>query len=192
MSVDKESLFMINWESMTSFKRGFTIFEILIVIVIIALLAALSFPSIVGAIKRGRDSKLKAEMNNFKSALRTYYNDYQRYPANDINMKILGCGTGGTGVCPNTTCIGGSSSSIPEFATGTDCSVVYMNKLPKPTAQNKALYYGQLGSGDSFSLCAYLENQADPDGPASLIKCTNVVPAPIPSGSVNIFCVCSD
>lgn len=165
--------------------NGFTLIEILVAISIMAVIMAFAIPNYLGARERARDAKLKAEMNQLKSALRMYYNDYQRYPAHDVQSRIMGCGTTGTSLCPNALA---ACTSFQFSAGGTDgCSTIYMKKLPVSSYSSGEMRYNQLSGGDGFSICANLENTADQDGSASRSKCTVTM-----SGTTNIYCVCSD
>ncbi len=60
---------------------GFTLLELLIVIVIIGILAVLIVPNLTAGPKRARDSQRKSDMRNVKTALETYFNDNNTYPA---------------------------------------------------------------------------------------------------------------
>ncbi len=56
-------------------KSGFTIVELLIVIVVIAILAAISIVAYNGIQQRARDSQRSAEMASIEKALQLYYID---------------------------------------------------------------------------------------------------------------------
>ena len=62
-------------------KRGFTIVELLIVIVIIAILAAISIVLFSGVQQRGRDSQRAADSANIVKALTTIVTDGAVWPA---------------------------------------------------------------------------------------------------------------
>jgi general secretion pathway protein G len=68
--------------NLTIIKRqsGFTLLELLIVIVIIGVLAILTIPNLVSGPQRGRDAQRKTDIRNIKTALETYYNDNYAYP----------------------------------------------------------------------------------------------------------------
>ncbi len=70
--------------------RGFTLVELLVVISIIAVLAAVLMANFMGARERARDAKKIQDLYALKSALRMYYNDNQRYPgvSDDTNFNL--------------------------------------------------------------------------------------------------------
>lgn len=62
-------------------QKGFTIIELLVVIVIIGILVALALPNLFAAQARGRDTERKNELSNAQKALETYFGDNGSYPA---------------------------------------------------------------------------------------------------------------
>ena len=61
-------------------QSGFTLLELLIVIVIIGILALIIVPGLASGPKRARDAQRKSDMRAVKNALETYYNDNNVYP----------------------------------------------------------------------------------------------------------------
>lgn len=120
-------------------QDGFTLVELLVVISIIGILAAMLLTNFVGVRGRAGDAKKKNDLRQLKTALRLYYNDFQHYPTAS-GASIAGCGLDG-----DTTCGG-------EFAAGGNS--VYMNQLPVDFQ-----YFSD--GGDSFILQAELENVSD-------------------------------
>ncbi|MBI3983669.1 prepilin-type N-terminal cleavage/methylation domain-containing protein [Candidatus Microgenomates bacterium] len=59
---------------------GFTIVELLVVIVVIAILIALTLPNLFGLQRRARDDDRKNDLKNVQSALETFYSDESVYP----------------------------------------------------------------------------------------------------------------
>jgi len=64
-------------------QKGFTIIELLVVIVIIGILVALALPQLFAAQARGRDTDRKNDLKNIQQKLETYFNDNDEYPAAD-------------------------------------------------------------------------------------------------------------
>ena len=69
---------------------GFTIVELLIVIVVIAILAAITIVAFNGIQKRGSDSQRKSDIAAITKALELYYIDNGRYPAGSGSGTING------------------------------------------------------------------------------------------------------
>lgn len=68
-------------------QKGFTIIELLVVIVIIGILVALALPNLFAAQARGRDSDRKNELKNLQQRLETHFNDNGVYPATLAGMS---------------------------------------------------------------------------------------------------------
>lgn len=64
-------------------KRAFTLIELLIVVAIIAILAAIAVPNFLEAQTRAKVTRVKAEMRGHATALESYRVDYNRYPFPD-------------------------------------------------------------------------------------------------------------
>lgn len=71
----------IKQRQITKRQAGFTLLELLIVVVIIGILALIIVPGLSKGPKRSRDARRKADLRGVKSALETYYNDNANYPA---------------------------------------------------------------------------------------------------------------
>jgi len=150
-------------------QSGFTLVELLVTIAVIATIIGLALPNFLGARSRARDTRRKGEINQLKTALQLYYNDYKIYPpaANGGSGKInyiAGCGTGGTTLCP--------ASCTVAFASGatTGCDTVYMTKFPGEFGTS--MFYYQKNGGADYCLKGSLENPSDSDIASSWARCS--------------------
>jgi general secretion pathway protein G len=77
-------------------QSGFTLIEIMVVVVIIGLLAGLVGPKIFKNLEKANKETAKTQMSNLKTALSTYRLDMGRYP-DQLNCLISPCGDGWSG-----------------------------------------------------------------------------------------------
>jgi general secretion pathway protein G len=70
-------------------RSGFTLMELLIVLVIIGLLAALVGPTLYQRIGPARESTARAQIENFATALDSFFVDIGRYPSTQDGLKAL-------------------------------------------------------------------------------------------------------
>jgi general secretion pathway protein G len=70
-------------------EEGFTLFEILVVITILGLLAALVGPRLFGKVSGAKQKAAKAQIELFGTALDTFRLDVGRYPTTDEGLKAL-------------------------------------------------------------------------------------------------------
>lgn len=62
-------------------RRGFTLIELLIVIVVIAILALIVIPKLMGASRKAKDSTLRANLHILRSSVENFHADTGCYPA---------------------------------------------------------------------------------------------------------------
>ncbi len=70
-------------------ERGFTLIEIMVVVIIIGLLAALVGPKLFGKVSTARQNAAKAQIELFGTALDTFRLDVGRYPTTEEGLKAL-------------------------------------------------------------------------------------------------------
>ena len=87
-------------------RTGFTLVEMLVVILIIATLLALLLPAVNGAYKRAREAQVAAELNNLATALASFKTTYNDYPPS----RVLLCEQGYTAFLASAT----ASAMIPS------------------------------------------------------------------------------
>ena len=70
-------------------RRGFTLIELMVVLVIIGVLAALIVPNVLDRTDDARATASKADINNLMQALKLYKLDNQRYPSAELGLEAL-------------------------------------------------------------------------------------------------------
>lgn len=70
-------------------EHGFTLVELLIVMVIIGLLAALVGPKMFGKVGKSKQKAAKAQITLLETALDTYRLDVGKYPTTDMGLQAL-------------------------------------------------------------------------------------------------------
>ena len=70
-------------------SRGFTLIEIMVVVIIIGLLAAVIVPSVIGKVGEARVAKARQDIQAISTALTLYRLDNFKYPTSDQGLKAL-------------------------------------------------------------------------------------------------------
>lgn len=70
-------------------QRGFTLIEIMIVVVIIGLLAAVIVPQLLGQVDEARVTKARQDIQSIETALTMYRLDNSKYPSTDQGLRAL-------------------------------------------------------------------------------------------------------
>ncbi len=123
---------------------GFTLIELMVVMVILGLLATVGLASFRTSQIKSRDAKRKSDLGQIQRALELYYNDYNTYP-DSVGGKIS---------------VGGALNWGDEFKDAKE--TVYMKELSKDPTKNPDYCYASSASPVSYKLYAKLENSQDP------------------------------
>ena len=80
------------WQGLQSWqgrRRGFTLIELMVVLVIIGVLAALIVPNVLDRTDDARATAARADINNLMQALKLYKLDNQRFPSAEQGLDAL-------------------------------------------------------------------------------------------------------
>ena len=118
-------------KSLRTNQKGFTLLELLIVIVIIGILALLIIPNITSAPKKARDTKRKTDITTLRKGLEEYFVNNNVYPA-----------------------------ALTDLTTGSAPIVKTLPTDPK-NASPYVYTYAPANSNTTYTLTACLENDGD-------------------------------
>lgn len=91
-------------------SRGFTLIEVLIVIVVIAVLASIVVPRLFGAGRKAKEAKLRSELHTLRTAIEQFHADTGVYPQQLSDLTL---------------------SSAPSYVTAGTWQGPYAREIPK-------------------------------------------------------------
>lgn len=85
---------------------GFTLVEVLVVLIVLAILAAIVLPKFIGSSTRARESRMKADLRLIREAIDRFHNDTGAFPARlsdlaDTKAPARGLDADGNQICIN-------------------------------------------------------------------------------------------
>lgn len=120
--------------------RGFTFIEIMVVVAILAILAALVVPRIMGRTDDAKRTAVKVQIRNIEGALQLYKLDNGVYPSSEQGLRAL-VEKPSVGVAPKKWKIGGYLPKLPEDAWGNP----YKYTSPSPKGDYEIMSLGTDG-----------------------------------------------
>jgi len=128
---------MIHYVSRRHKRHGFTIVELLIVIVVIGILAAITIVSFNGVTSKANVSKSQSDLKNMQKLVEMYKVDNGAYPiTSGWRFTDAGGPTGGDGFIPGIVPTYASSLPRPTagayiyISNGTDYKIMRYNAIP--------------------------------------------------------------
>ena len=117
--------------------EGFTLIELMVVVLIIAILIAIAIPTFLGARQRAQDRAAQSNVRNAFTAEKTFYTDSQAY----------------TGTAASVAAIEPSLNYVTVSASlAASGNLVYVNASTTTTANDTVTIAAQSGSGKCFWL----------------------------------------
>jgi general secretion pathway protein G len=102
---------------MPCLRRGFTLLEVMVVVVILGILAALVVPKIIGRPDEARSIAARQDIASLMQALKLYRLDNQRYPSTEQGLQALVARPASAPLAPNWK-TGGYVERLPRDPWG--------------------------------------------------------------------------
>jgi type IV pilus assembly protein PilA len=101
----------------TSAVRGYSLIELLVVVAIIAILAAIAIPQVFAYRAKAVDAVMHSDLRNAAVAMESYYTDYRAYPASVAALTTSGF-LASPGVGVTITLLTPTSYTVTAVANG--------------------------------------------------------------------------
>lgn len=126
-------------------SKGFTLLELMLVMILLSILGFLLIGNYMSSIKKGRDAKRKNDLSQLQKAFEMYYADFNHYPEFTSDAELFGkkfCDT------------------YPDVIS---CSKIYMVKTPADPTNAFSYHYATDGTAtpQSYYLFSAIENDQD-------------------------------
>ena len=115
--------------TLRNIKKGFTLVELLIVIIIIAVLAAIAIPKFSNSSQRSKESSLRANLKLVRNAIDLFRADTGAFPANMAGLTT-------------STTAGLSAAAAACTIAATDWRGPYLQAVPVDPVSGSAMTYG--------------------------------------------------
>jgi prepilin-type N-terminal cleavage/methylation domain-containing protein len=145
-------------------RKGFTLIELMVVIAIIIILAAIAIPNYLSMTARAKRSRVASDFAAIATALETYKTDWNQYPPAEAAVKIAGTGVDVTGAGPACELVGGAGVKVNTGVTaaGETAPIEYMTaniltSMVNPystDANNQYMYFSAAAPAQHWTLYA--------------------------------------
>jgi type IV pilus assembly protein PilA len=140
-------------------EDGFTLIELMVVVLIIAILIAIAIPTFLGARARAQDRAAQSNLRNALTAEKTYYTDHQTYVATAGAPELkaiepsltydaaadsvptqgsVGYALVGTAIVLGTQSASGTCFFVKDVPTGASAGTTYAKDTGSPCAKPSA------------------------------------------------------
>jgi type IV pilus assembly protein PilA len=128
-------------------EDGFTLIELMVVVLIIAILIAIAIPTFLGARQRAQDRAAQSDLRNGLTAEKTYYTDNQSYTNVVADLDLIESSldwggdltvtpsADGAGVCLEQTSKSGTTFALMDLSSGATAGT-YFARAACPTPPN--------------------------------------------------------
>lgn len=142
---------------MSNKQQGFTLIEVMIVTVIIAILAAIAIPSYQSHIQKTRRTDAKSTLSQIAAAQERYFFTNNGYAVGTDFSKVYSSTSTPDGhytiaalnACGDSNCYRVTATATGSQATDTACNQFSINHIGQQTATK----HSSLGGGDNTSEC---------------------------------------
>jgi general secretion pathway protein G len=137
-----------NMKKMKHNEKGFTLIELMVVIVILGILAGLIVPRIMGRPDEARRAKARIQLESLETALKLYKLDNGTYPSTEQGLNAL--------VEPPTV-----GTPLKNWRQG---GYLEKGKVPKDPWDNDFVYISPGAHGDYDLICRGADGEPDGEG----------------------------
>lgn len=121
-------------------RDGFTLIELMVVVVIVGLLAVIAGPQFANARQRTYVAVMKADLRNFVSAEESYFYDFSVYTSDPATVQQRGFETSkDVTLQVNEATSSGWSATTSHVGTATECYIFMGSAAPVGSATSEGL-----------------------------------------------------